>query len=167
MSEEGSGLKARSARAERAIRHCGSRAAVLDERTSRHAFRLRVSEEGSGLKARSSRAERAIRHCASSSNLAASVGNRAPAVLRRNERRCSSLRERRRSRRTPARDARAAQIRCARSSATGPVPHPQVGPLPGTCPGAVPCGLTYSPAWSACHPRSESRRRHVPHRACG
>jgi hypothetical protein len=26
-----------------------ARAAVLDERTSRHAFRLRVSEEGSGL----------------------------------------------------------------------------------------------------------------------
>ena len=31
----------------------GSRAAVLDERASRHAFRLRVSEEGSGFKARS------------------------------------------------------------------------------------------------------------------
>ena len=45
----------------------GSRAAVLDERTSRHALRLRVREEGSGSKARSSRAERAIRHCASSS----------------------------------------------------------------------------------------------------
>ena len=28
----------------------GSRAAVLDERTSRHAFRLRVREEGSGFK---------------------------------------------------------------------------------------------------------------------
>jgi hypothetical protein len=28
----------------------GSRAAVLDERTSRHAFRLRVREEGGGLK---------------------------------------------------------------------------------------------------------------------
>ena len=43
----------------------GSRAAVLDERTSRHAFRLRVRKEGSGFKARSSRAERAIKHCAS------------------------------------------------------------------------------------------------------
>ena len=40
----------------------GSRAAGLDERTSRHAFRLRVREEGSGYNARSSRAERAIKH---------------------------------------------------------------------------------------------------------
>src|SRR5687767_12116332 len=46
----------------------GSRVAVLDERTSRHAFCLRVREEGSGLKARFSRAERAIKHCASSSS---------------------------------------------------------------------------------------------------
>jgi hypothetical protein len=46
----------------------GSRAAVLDERTSRHVLRLRVSEEGSGSKARSSRAKRAIKHCASSSS---------------------------------------------------------------------------------------------------
>jgi hypothetical protein len=41
-----------------------------------------VSEEGSGFQARSSRAERAIRYCASSSQSAASVGNRAPAVLK-------------------------------------------------------------------------------------
>jgi hypothetical protein len=39
---------------------------------------------------------------------AASVGNRAPAVLRRSEQRRFFLCERRRSRRTPARDARAA-----------------------------------------------------------
>jgi hypothetical protein len=35
----------------------GSRAAVLDERASRHAFRRRESEEGSGLKARSAPSE--------------------------------------------------------------------------------------------------------------
>src|SRR5687768_15740251 len=40
----------------------GSRADVLDERTSRHALRLRVEEEGSGSQARSSRAKRAIKH---------------------------------------------------------------------------------------------------------
>jgi hypothetical protein len=65
----------------------GSRAAVLDERTSRHAFRLRVREEGSGSKARSSRAERAIRHCA------------------------SSLKERRRSHRTRARGSALQRLR--------------------------------------------------------
>jgi ribosome-associated toxin RatA of RatAB toxin-antitoxin module len=36
------------------LRRPGLRAAVLDERASRHAFRLRVSEEGSGLRAQSS-----------------------------------------------------------------------------------------------------------------
>jgi hypothetical protein len=35
----------------------GSRGAVLDERASRHAFRLRASEEGSGYKARSAPSE--------------------------------------------------------------------------------------------------------------
>jgi hypothetical protein len=45
----------------------GSRAAVLDERASGHALRLRASEEGSGFRARSSRAERAIRQSVSSS----------------------------------------------------------------------------------------------------
>ncbi len=37
----------------------GLRAAVLDERASRHALRRRASEEGSGSRAQTSRAERA------------------------------------------------------------------------------------------------------------
>jgi TrwC relaxase len=67
-----------------------------------------VTRLGAPFKIYSKSADSCAR-CASSSKLAASVGNRAPAVLRRSERRCSSLRERRRSRRIPARDARAAR----------------------------------------------------------
>jgi hypothetical protein len=56
---------ARSAPSERTMRRryvkLGSRAAVLDERASRHAFRRRESEEGSGLQARSAPSERSER----------------------------------------------------------------------------------------------------------
>ena len=68
-----------------------ARAAVLDARTSRHAFRLRVSRKAAACPARSSRAERASDIARAAQVRAASVGNRAPAVLRRSEWRCSFL----------------------------------------------------------------------------
>ncbi len=87
----------------------GSHAAVLDERTSRHVFRLRVREEGSGSKVRSSRAERAINIARAAQKSAASVGNRAPPHGGGGERRCCFLCERRRRRRIQSAIARAAQ----------------------------------------------------------